>query len=208
MHANEKKYLCGPLHERRKRDYLAGRYAAKLTVARFLNESDLCSIEIRQGVFHQPIVRHASCETPEVTISHCKDLAVAISYPAGHYMGVDVECVDVTKKDLYISQMTKKEMAMDSCLAVPIDLVPNIIWTIKEAISKTIKVGFTTSSSMLEISTLKRLPDGSFVALFKNLAQYKCHAWVIRKWILSIALPKNSELRFCPSLVDPIFSMI
>jgi 4'-phosphopantetheinyl transferase len=75
----------------------------------------------------------------------------------------------------------------------------NVIWTIKEAVSKAIKVGLMTPFATLEISSLHRLSDGGLLCYFKNFAQYKCYSWIIGKWILSIAIPKNSKLVNTPA---------
>jgi 4'-phosphopantetheinyl transferase len=196
LHMHEKEYLKKKLHERRKRSYLMGRYAAKLATAEYLKEQDLSSIEIRRGTFDQPIVRHRSFETPEITLSHCRHVAAAISYPAGHYMGVDVEGLDISKKDVFRGQLTDRERQMHRSAGMAKETTWNVIWTIKEAVSKTIKVGLTTPFVTLEISSLQRLSDGGLLCHFKNFAQYKCYSWIAGRWILSIAMPKNSELVF------------
>jgi 4'-phosphopantetheinyl transferase len=87
----EQAYFSTLRSVRRQRSYLLGRYAAKLALRDLLHESNLRAIEITRGVFDQPIARCARTQGWGVTISHADALAVALAFPAGHPMGIDIE---------------------------------------------------------------------------------------------------------------------
>ncbi len=190
----EKKYWEKVSHEKRKTSYLTGRYASKLAASMYLAEKNLSKIEIRKAIFEQPIICYETFETPEVTLSHCSQLVAAIAYEAGHYMGVDVERLDLSKTDVYKSQLTEAEISAPENLPLANELVYNALWTMKEALSKTIKVGFMTPFKILETKNLQVQSDGSLTADFTNFAQYKCISWVLKECILSIALPRKSNI--------------
>ena len=90
----ETAYFSTLASARRQVSYLLGRYAAKIALSTVLVEPDLKAIEIERGVFEQPIVHCGRNGGWDVTISHTEDLAVALAYPAGHPMGIDLERID------------------------------------------------------------------------------------------------------------------
>src|SRR5258705_11137092 len=90
----EQAYFSTLRFVRRQGSYLLGRYAAKLALRDLLHESDLRALEIARGVFDQPIAPCTRNQGWGVTISHAESLAVALAFPAGHPMGIDIERVD------------------------------------------------------------------------------------------------------------------
>ena len=106
------------------KEFVLGRYAAKLALQCLLQEAGFKAIEIGPGVFEQPLISYLSAKVPDVTISHCDEIAVALAFPAGHPMGVDVEQIDPARLIAIQSQMSPVERewarsagAENSCLA-------------------------------------------------------------------------------------------
>jgi 4'-phosphopantetheinyl transferase EntD len=115
---------------RRQQSYLFGRYAAKLALRDLLEEPDLRAIEITRGVFEQPIVHYTGGHGWCVTISHPESLTVALAFPVGHPMGVDVERMDSARTETILSQLSDQEMkwveaAGTDRFAIPTALVAN-----------------------------------------------------------------------------------
>lgn len=196
LHTGEIAYFDNLIAEKRKLSYLLGRYAAKIAVSRLLNESDLTKIEISFGTFEQPIVNYVSFNTPDVTISHCDGVAMAIATQAGHVMGIDIEKIDFSKTHVFKSQITEDEAKKASQQFEDERVGFHMIWTAKEALSKTIKCGLTVPFDILQLdniipaSTINNVYESSF----KNFAQYKCLSWQLKNYLLSIVLPKKSMI--------------
>ena len=81
----------------KKQGFLLGRLAAKRALGVLLEEPDLRCIEIGAGVHGQPLVRHPRAGSAEVSVSHSHGLAVAVAFPAGYPMGVDLETVSAIR---------------------------------------------------------------------------------------------------------------
>ena len=202
LHQNELRYFRQLKSSRRRQQYFLGRQVGKEALSLYLNDSDRSGIEISSGVFHQPLVRYYSIDTPALTLSHSADFAVAIAHEAGHIMGVDVEQLDDSKNHIFQSSLTEREKSLAVIPAYEQNLVCNVMWTIKEALSKAIKCGMTIPFEILEIGELKLESDGSLVSYFKHFGQYKVCSWILPGFALSIALPKKTRLqldlrRFC-----------
>ncbi len=180
---------------RRQQSYLLGRYAAKLALSQCLPEPSLKQIDIYPGVLNQPLVRHFSANTPGVSISHCADLAVALAFPIGHPMAVDIEPVDSTRGATIRSQLTPTELAWAG--ADPADEARQcaLIWTAREALSKVLHCGLTTPPEILALGQLKPHRDRSWEISYANFAQYKCLSWITAHHALSIVLPRRTSLR-------------
>ena len=194
LSAQELAYFRQRKFPRRQQSYLLGRYAAKLALAQSLPERKLRHIDIYPGVFDQPLVRHLSAETFGVSLSHCADLAVAIAFPAGHPMAVDVEPVDPARVATIRSQLSPNEWAWAK--ATPDDEARTcaLIWTAREALSKVLHCGLTTPSETLAVAHWKLQPKGNWESSYANFAQYKCLSWANARLVLSIVLPKRTTL--------------
>lgn len=179
----------------RRKQFFLGRSVGKKAVSLYLNDHDLKGVEISSGVFRQPFVRHCSLDNPGVTLSHSADFAVAIAYEPGHIMGVDVEQVDSGRAGLFKENLTALEKKIAVRTGCEEHLVSNVVWTMKEALSKAIKCGMTVPLDILEIEQLHVQSDGSFISRFKHFGQYKACSWLLRGFAFSIVLPRRTELR-------------
>lgn len=194
LHPNELSYFKTLQFERRQLSYLIGRYAGKQALSLFLNESDYTKIEIASGIFDQPVVRHLSVDTPELSLSHCQDLAVAIAFPSGHPLAVDVEKTDQNKIDVIRSQLTSNEINLAQTSPLGEIIACTLIWTIKEALSKVLKCGLMIPFAILEIDQSVFNKNGTCISYFKNFGQYKSYSWVIEDYVLSIILPQKTDM--------------
>ena len=194
FHSSERRYFDTIKSEKRKFTYLSGRFAGKLAVAEYLHEDDMSRIEIRSGFFDQPLVKHLSVETPELTLSHCSDLAIAIAYQTGHIMGVDVEEIDLSKSHVFKSQLTQDEITRAEGTFEDFRMGYHLMWTAKEALSKALKCGLTVPFDILEIDEIKSSESGAYISLYKNFVQYKCCSWIMDRHILSITLPQKTDI--------------
>jgi len=191
---SEAAYFSNLQFLRRQQSFLLGRYAAKLALQYALQETDLKAIEIGRGVFEQPLVSYLSAKTPGVTISHCSEIAVAIAYPTGHPMGVDIERIDLARMTTIQSQMSQIECGWARSTGADEIRLSTLIWTAKEALSKALKCGLMSPMEIFNLSEFYPLGSGIWGGLFQNFAQYKFVGWTNRTIAMSVVLPKKSNL--------------
>jgi 4'-phosphopantetheinyl transferase len=198
LHPNELIYFRKLEFPLRKTSFLLGRHAAKKALAAFLQESDATQIEISIGAFNQPVVKYRSAETPELTIAHCRNAAVAIAFQSGHPMGVDLEYIEGNKSQVLESQFTSPELQRLKLMPEPDEDSYYFLWTVKEALSKALKCGLTIPFDVLEVEKIVQNGTHAYISSFKNFSQYQSFSWIEYRHVLSIALPKNTHLTLNP----------
>jgi len=172
-----------------------GRHAAKLALARHFGVRDLRQIEVKWGVFGQPLACHHTDCSPALSLCHCADLALAIACSPDHIVGIDVEICDPDRAGVIRSEMTAAELS--SARGLPLDETTFLFlaWTMKEALSKALRCGLTARLQILETENIRPgEPPAEYTSFFKNFGQYKCHSWIVRPHVVSIVLPRKSDL--------------
>jgi 4'-phosphopantetheinyl transferase len=194
LNSSEIAYFAGLRFLRRQESFLLGRYAAKLALQYALQAPDLKAIEIGRGVFEQPLVSYVSAKTAGVTISHCDEVAVALAFPSGHPMGVDIERIDPARMTTIQSQMSPLECQWARSAGAEEITLSTVIWTAKEALSKALTCGLMSPMEILNLSELYPLRNRIWEGHFQNFAQYKFVGWANRTVAMSVVLPKRSNV--------------
>ena len=192
----ETAYFSTLASARRQVSYLLGRYAAKVALSTVLSESDLRAIEIERGVFEQPIVRCDGNGGWDVTISHIEDLAVALAYPAGHPMGIDLEQIDQRQHETILSQLSEREIGWLKLRSAEKLQFASALWAAKESLSKVLRTGLMANIRVYDLAEFNSIDSRVWEGFFENFAQYKARVWTGSNHVLSIALPKRSTLVF------------
>ena len=198
LHPNEISYFRRLEFPLRRTSFLLGRHAAKKALAAFLQEPDPTQIEICTGTFCQPVVKYSSLETPELTIAHCHDAAVAIAFQTGHPIGVDLECIESNRSQVLEGQFTAVELQRLKLLQERNEDAYYFLWTAKEALSKAIKCGLTVPFEILEVKEIVQTGRHAYISSFKNFSQYQAYSWIEYQHVLSVVLPKNTRLEVNP----------
>jgi 4'-phosphopantetheinyl transferase len=193
---NETAYFATLRFARRQATYLLGRYAAKIALSAVLPEPDLTAIEINQGVFEQPIVRCDRNGGWDVTISHTEDVGVALAFPAGHPMGIDLEHIDPGQHETILSQLSEREIGWLSHPSAERFQFASAFWAAKESLSKVLRTGLMANIRVYDLAEFNLIEERVWEGLFENFAQYKARVWMWSNRVLSIALPKRSTLAF------------
>jgi 4'-phosphopantetheinyl transferase len=189
----EQAYFSTLRFVRRQRSYLLGRYAAKLALRDLLHESDLRALEIARGVFDQPIALCTRNQGWGVTISHAESLAVALAFPAGHPMGIDIERVDSARCETIFSQLSDEEINWVRAIGGNKPEIATALWTTKEALSKVLCTGLMTPIQIYKLTEFQPIGSGIWEGLFQNFGQYKAVTWIGSFHVLSLVLPKRSS---------------
>ena len=178
----------------RQESYLLGRYASKLALSAVLSEPDLRAIEIERGVFEQPIVRCDRNGGWDVTISHTEDVAMALAYPAGHPMGIDLEKFGPGQHETILSQLSEREIGWLRLHTAERFQFASALWAAKESLSKVLRTGLMANIRVYDLAEFNVVDSREWEGFFENFAQYKARVWIGSKHVLSIAFPKRSTL--------------
>jgi 4'-phosphopantetheinyl transferase EntD len=203
LHPSEQLYSQTLNYERRLNSYLMGRHAAKKAIGQALTNVSPNDIELEFGVFHQPIVKGETGNQVEVSISHSDKAAVALAYPTGHPMGIDIEKIDYSKKELFLKQLTSQELALLKDLSITQEGGALLLWSVKEALSKALKSGLAADYIVYETKNLK-WHGNHLTGEFVHFAQYRFEAFLLNLHVLAIALPKKTQMDF-KGLMGDIF---
>lgn len=176
LHPGEATYFASLEVPKRRRDYLLGRFAAKRALAGIDPALALPAVEIRPGVFQQPVVNAAAARPWGVCITHSGEISAAAAFPAGHPLGIDVEMIDPGHLAALRGQAAAADLPPVGSEAQRYTRA----WTVKESLSKILGCGLTTPFSIFALADTAM--DGpAFVGGFANFRQYR---------FLSLATPR------------------
>jgi phosphopantetheinyl transferase len=190
----ETAYFSTLVSARRQVSYLLGRYAAKIALSTVLAEPDLKVIEIERGVFEQPIVHCGGNGGWDVTISHTEDQAVALAYPAGHPMGIDLERIDPRQSETILSQLSEREIGWLNVGSAEKLQFATALWAAKESLSKVLRTGLMANIRVYDLVEFNSIDSRVWEGFFENFAQFKARVWIGSNHVLAIAFPKRSTL--------------
>ncbi len=180
--------------------YLLGRFTAKSALGICAGPGfDPTAAVILSGIFSQPVVH---CRVPRplgVSISHSDSLVCSLAYPEEHPMAIDVEDIDEDRTKVMLTQVGRAEGDLARSVCASADLAATVVWTAKEALSKALRCGMTCPYELFEICGLEAV-NSVYVGRFKNFGQYKFQSWRRGNAVVTIVLPKKTEME--PSLPD------
>jgi 4'-phosphopantetheinyl transferase len=176
--------------------FLLGRLAAKRALGAFLSESDMRRIEIRSGVFGQPLLHHSRAGGVEVSVSHSHGLAVAMAYPDEFPIGVDLETVAAGSAVTILGelQISDAEKAWLAARTVGPTTACGILWTAREALGKSMKIGLNCPLGILSLGHIEHAGATAWIGRYANFPQSRCLSQEIDGRVLSIAMPRVVEL--------------
>ncbi|WP_343073292.1 4'-phosphopantetheinyl transferase family protein [Pyxidicoccus fallax] len=208
LHPNELRRLDEFRADSRRLSFYLGRQAAKLAVRALGVSVPMNAVEISPGVFEQPIVRGTGGEPPVVSLSHAGTVGVAVACGPEHILGVDVERVDPQRTGVFESVMSARELELARRAACGGELAVNILWAMKEGLSKALRCGLTTPFEVLEAETFEPHAEGGWGCLFRNFAQYRSRAWVMGGYVLAVVSPKHSHLHVSPEDLERVHQVL
>jgi 4'-phosphopantetheinyl transferase EntD len=206
LHTHERNHLSTLKFQKRARNYLIGRFAAKQAIALLSDEENLANILIQSGIFTQPIIT-SNRENTQVSITHCAEFGAAIAFPEAHPMGIDLEIIDSKQRVALEGQVTKWEKQQIVSLPILYDVGLTLLWTAKEALSKVLKTGLMTPFDVFQISKIE-IYDHYIMCYYKNFSQYKVICFTISNYMCSIVYPLKTELRFDPHALQLKFTFL
>jgi phosphopantetheinyl transferase len=141
----ERERLAGFRIEKRRRDWLAGRRAAKVALARLLGDEPSRELEVLPAESGAPVVHGRTGPLPGIGVSlvHSHDLAGALAWRGDRVgPGLDLEHVEPLHEALLALALNASELAYVDRGAEPLRTVRALrLWTAKEAVLKSQAVG-------------------------------------------------------------------
>jgi len=160
----ERDLMSGLRVEKRRRDWLGGRLAAKRAVIRLASvggfdwhPTSLQDVEVLPSPTREPIVYSSETRLPvpvQVSISHSGQCAAAVASRSDHWrIGLDLERAGATDPALY--HLAFRDSETREIERVPPRLRPVavlVLWTAKEAISKALGTGLSVCLQDIELA--------------------------------------------------------
>ena len=141
----ERERLAGFRIEKRRRDWLAGRRAAKVALARLLSDEVADELDVLPAESGAPVVHRQAGPLPRlgVTLAHSHDLAGALAWRGdGAGLGLDLEHVEPLHEALLALAFNAEELGYLDRGAGSLRTVRALrLWTAKEAVLKSRAVG-------------------------------------------------------------------
>lgn len=205
--ASEIQALSALQFPRRRQSYLLGRVAAKAALLHGFKAADPREVEIRRGVFEQPVVYHPFRTPVSLSLTHTDRTAAAVVTAEEHPMGIDLEEVEITRVETIRTTLTAQERNHFPGSSAETLAEITAAWTAKEALSKVLKCGMMTPMEILELATFRPLGPAVWEGTFSHFGQYRSYSWQVGDQVLSLVLPKNSTLA-APADVTPWIQLL
>lgn len=194
LSSRELKILSQLKHANGKRSYQLGRFAAKKAFQQYGCDKELDKIEIKNGIFEQPYIDQAG--NVELSLSHCENVAIAAVYDKCFIAGVDVEKIRIHNYNTLDRILTDKERNMLQSNNIDKYSFVTSLWSIKEALSKCLKTGFTLSPEIMEVSDINLIEYNLYTGAFLNFGQYKYYCAIANGLTWSIVIPKKTSILY------------
>lgn len=204
LNVHERGFFDSIQDPQRRENYLLARFAGKRALGRYLRESDPTKIELTSGILQQPVVRYPVSHVPDVSLTHTRGYGGALAFPKVHPMAIDFEVPDPAKLEQFRSNCLPRELKLAASLIREEALRWTLVWTIKEALSKILRSGWSCPFGIFEIESLTAA-GGGFQGDYKHFAAYRFYAWQVHDLIGAVVLPKKTELGLGPAELRKFF---
>ena len=176
--------------------FLLGRLAAKRALGALLEEPDLRRIEIRSGIYGQPLVDHPRAGSTEITVSHSQGRAVALAFPAAYPMGIDLETLSAISAPTILGELeaSPAELAWLATGGVAEAAACGVLWTAREALGKALKTGLNSPLGILALTGIQAAGEQAWASRYLNFPQCRCLSQVKNGRVLSLAMPGDTRL--------------
>lgn len=195
LHVKEQTYFNSLQYPKRQYSYLLGRFCAKHAVSTYLQNKNLSSTLIENGVFNQPIVYHPLPTDVQISISHTDSIGAALAFPNAHPMGIDLEMINDAHLITIKSQFSLIEQQKAARISGNEPFIFTLLWTVKEALSKALKCGFMIPIELFEIEEMKQKMN-YVESSFKHFQQFKAISFPLAETVCSLVYPTGTHVIF------------
>jgi 4'-phosphopantetheinyl transferase EntD len=177
--------------EKRRDDYLRGRYAAKLALDRAGAPGPAPARAILPGVFGQPVVRGGGGW--QVSLAHSGGRAAAVAFPEEHPLGIDLEACDSGHAATLARDLSPAEADWVATAGLDSLVALTALWAAREALSKVLRTGLMTSFAHFRVAPPTAVPGG-WRAEYVEFPQYQAALLPRPGFVLALALPRRTTL--------------
>jgi 4'-phosphopantetheinyl transferase len=172
--------------EKRRLDWLGGRFCAKKAIAKSFEVDNYKDIEVANDRDRKPYFKiKGVIQDNALSISHCPGYAVsAVATGKNTLLGIDMEIVEKRSGSWVKEFFSPTEMIDTSPLAL------TVLWTQKEAVLKALGLGLSANLHQLMISGNKPVFSGRLLEVWKDKGAKKINVFSYSKdeqYIVSIA---------------------
>jgi len=201
LHPRERERLSGLTAEKRRREFLLGRVAAKQAIAVMRPGLVGRQVSIDAGVFQQPVVCSADPCPLGVSLTHSAGLAGAVAFPSGHPIGIDIEPIAGSNLSALQSHVNPGDLPPATPGSSEAERFTRV-WTIKESLSKVLGCGMMTPFSLFTPVDAAFAGDGSYRGGFEHFPQYRFLSLVTPHVAFALVHPaRTSPLAHWPGLL-------
>ena len=166
----------------------------------------LRAFEIGNGERGEPVVRAGDLQSPPSlatgaadgdwksparagSLSHVNGLGVALAFPAGARVGLDLELIDArraetVRKGVPLSAEEEGWLKATSLLEATALL---LLWTARESLGKALGIGLACKWESLALREIEPAGDGVFSGRFLHQPQFRCVSWLGPDAVMSVA---------------------
>ena len=191
LHPDEQAGWAAAGVEKRRDDYLRGRYAAKLALASAGVAGPAAARAITPGVFGQPVVRGGGGW--QVSIAHSGGWATAVAFPEEHPLGIDLEGYNSGHAATLARDLSPAEADWVATVGLERLVALTALWAAREALSKVLRTGLMTSFAHFRVATPVVAPGG-WRAEYSEFPQYQAALVPCPGFVLALALPRRTTL--------------
>lgn len=177
--------------EKRRDDYLRGRYAAKLALERGGALGAAPARAIFPGVFGQPVIRGG--DGWQVSIAHSGGRAAAVAFPEEHPLGIDLEACETGHAATLARELSPAEADWVATAGLERVVALTALWAAREALSKVLRTGLMTSFVHFRVAPPTATPGG-WRAEYAEFPQYQAALVPGPGFVLALALPRRTTL--------------
>ncbi|MFZ9746763.1 MAG: 4'-phosphopantetheinyl transferase family protein [Opitutaceae bacterium] len=191
LHAEELAGWAAAGVEKRRDDYLRGRYAAKLALDQAGAPGLAAARAIVPGVFGQPVVRGGGGW--QVSIAHSGGRAAAIAFPEEQPLGIDLEACESGHAATLARELSPAEADWVATAGLERVVALTALWAAREALSKVLRTGLMTSFAHFRVAPPAAAPGG-WRAEYPEFPQYQAALLPRPGFVLALALPRRTTL--------------
>jgi len=203
LHPDEIKTGSGYASDIRRRSFLHGRIAAKMSVNQVFPDIPPAELQIATGCFGEPLLKNLAWPYG-ISIAHDDLWNAGLCFPLSHPMGTDVETITEKNRAIILSILSDHEKAMCSKEEDSLEFF-HLLWTAKEAAGKAIGLGFRVPQAWYEIDSVEAISTDPYLirqCRFKQLSMFTTLSVTVGHGLLSIAFPTEKKLD------QPIFRLL
>jgi len=175
--------------DKRRNEFLAGRYIAKECVRQVFPQLSANLINIIHGVWGFPLIHTENLYHSTVSIAHTDNYAAALFQTDNRYpAGIDIEEISEANISALEHFITEKERDLISAENFSMLKSLHIMWSAKEAVAKALKLGFNVPEDLYIISAIE-MQEKMFHLYFEKLPMLKVVGWLQDDISICIAYP-------------------